>query len=284
MQPSGDGKPFSGSQMWEAIRRYSRNFGYRQVPVWYGSSIAVAHQFETISRNLKFLRLIPNPYPFYDWIMGFHERWSNRAALRGPVLERKTNVVEAGVGTGYFLAQLVKSAKNATISAIDLSPQMISAAKNYLIKKNLLSSSLLFVRSDCRHLPYPDKTFDLYVSSYLFDLLNDEEIGSTVTEMERVLTPGGHAILITMTTELDDLRGPVRFLCRVANELYCLGYHRGRWNRIWRFLFAGYAPHCRPIALGRYLKLAPSLSIEYTKVSHVSLFPVRIYYVRKSHA
>lgn len=270
---------------WEAIRRYSRNFGYRQVPVWYGSSIAVAQQFETISRNLRFLKVIPNPYPFYDWIMGFHERWSNRAALRGPVLERTTNVVEAGVGTGYFLAQLVRKAKSATtISAVDLSPQMISAAKNYLMRKDLLFSSLFFVRSDCRHLPYPDGAFDLYVSSYLFDLLNDEEIESTVREMERVVAPDGHAILITMTTELDDAPGPVRFLCRVTNELYCLGYHRGRWNRIWRFLFAGYAPHCRPIALGKYLKLAPALSIEYTKLSHVSLFPVRIYYVRKSHA
>jgi hypothetical protein len=28
----------------------------------------------------------------------------------------------------------------------------------------------------------------------------------------------------------------------------------------------------------------PSLIIEYTKLSHVSLFPVRIYYIRKSHA
>jgi hypothetical protein len=26
------------------------------------------------------------------------------------------------------------------------------------------------------------------------------------------------------------------------------------------------------------------LKIEYTKLSHVSLFPVRIYYVRKDHA
>jgi ubiquinone/menaquinone biosynthesis C-methylase UbiE len=217
--------------------------------------------------------------------MGFHERWSNRAALRGPVLDRTSNVLEAGIGTGYFLAQLVKRAKNAaTISAVDLSPQMISAAKSYLIKKNLLSSSIFFVRCDCRNLPYPDKEFDLYVSSYLFDLLNDEEIESTVTEMERVLAPDGHAILITMTTELDDVPGPMRFFYRIMNELYCLGYHHGRWNGIWRFLFAGYSPHCRPIALSGYLKLAPSLSIEYTKLSHVSLFPVRIYYIRKSHA
>ena len=271
--------------MWKAMGQYSREFGYRQVPVWYGSSLAIAHQFETIGRNLKFLRLIPNSHPFYDWIMGFHERWSNRAALHGTVLERITRVLEAGVGTGYFLAQVVKQAKNArNISALDLSPQMIADAKNYLRKKDLLSPSVSFVRSDCRHLPYPDGCFDLYVSSYLFDLLNDEEIRSGLTEMERVLEPDGHAILITMTSELADVREPVRFLCRVANELYCLGYHRGRWNGIWKFLFAGYAPHCRPIALDNYLKHVPSLRIEYTKVSHVSLFPVRIYYVRKGHA
>ncbi|MFZ1916246.1 MAG: class I SAM-dependent methyltransferase [Terriglobales bacterium] len=271
--------------MWQSIRRYFCNFGYRQVPVWYGSSVAVADQFETISKPLKFLKVIPNPYPFYDWIMGFHERWSNRAALRGPVLEETTNVMEAGVGTGYFLAQLVKRAKNArAISAVDLSPQMITAARNHLIKRNLLSSTVHFVRSDCRHLPYSNDMFDLYVSSYLFDLLNDKEIESTLKEMERVLSPNGHAILISMTTELNDMPWPTRFLCRVTNELYCLGYHKGRWNGIWKFLFAGYAPHCRPIALGKYLKLAPSLSIEYTKVSHVSLFPVRIYYVGKHRA
>lgn len=283
--PSGGRNPVGENQVWKAIGRYSHEFGYREVPVWYGSSEAIAHQFQTIGRNLKFLKVIPNPYPFYDWIMGFHERWSNRAALRGTVLERITKVLEAGVGTGYFLAQLVEKAENAkSICAVDLSSQMIADAKNYLVKKNLFSSSVCFVRGDCRRLPYPDRCFDLYVSSYLFDLLNDEEVRAGLMEMERVLEPDGHAVLITMTTELADVPEPIRLLCRLANELYCLGYHRGRWNGIWRFLFAGYAPHCRPIALGKYLKDWPSLRIEYTKVSHVSLFPVRIYYVRKSHA
>ena len=284
MRLAGDESP-TREGAWQSVCRYFREFGYREVPVWYGSSEAVAHQFETISKKLKFVKLFPNPYPFYDWIMGFHERWSNRSALRGPVLEKTINVVEVGVGTGYFLAQLVKKARNAkTISAVDLSPQMITAAKSYLMRKALLSSPVFFVRSDCRHVPYPSGIFDLYVSSYLFDLLNDEEIEATLAEMARVLTQNGHAILITMTTELDDVRWPIRFLCRLTNELYALGYHHGRWNRIWRFLFAGYAPHCRPIALGKYLRRNPYLSVEYTKVSHVSIFPVRIYYVRKSHA
>jgi ubiquinone/menaquinone biosynthesis C-methylase UbiE len=267
-----------------AMTRYFREFGNSQIPVWYESSTTVAHQFEAIGKKLKFFKLIPNPYPLYDWIMGFHERWSNRAALHGVVLERIGKVLEAGVGTGYFLAQVVRKTKNARrISAVDLSPQMIENAMNYLQRKDLSSSLVSFIRSDCRQLPYPDASFDLYISSYLFDLLNDEEIESSLVEMERVLEPDGHAILITMTTELDDVYWPLRFLFRVANELYCLGYDRGRWNGIWKSLFAGYAPHCRPIALGRFLERIPSLRIEYTKISHVSLFPVRIYYVRKCH-
>ena len=270
--------------MCKRLREYLLSFGYRQVPVWYGSSRIVAEQFQTIGKRLKFLKLIPNPYPFYDWIMGFHERWSNRAALHGPVLESASTILEAGAGTGYFLGRVIKKATHAkSITAVDLSPQMLNDARSYLSKHQLLSA-VHFERSDCTRLPHPAGAFDLYVSSYLLDLLNDQEIRACLSEMDRVLTIDGHAILITMTTELEDLWNPMRLLCRIANEFYCLGYDHGRWNRIWQFLFAGYAPHCRPIALGKYLKEVATLRIEYTKLSHVSLFPVRIYYVRKGHA
>jgi ubiquinone/menaquinone biosynthesis C-methylase UbiE len=270
--------------MWTSIFKYAHELGHRQVPVWYSTSKSVTNDFQSIGKRLKFFKIIPNPYPFYDWIMGFYERWSNRAALHGPVLERFHRVLDAGVGTGYLLSQIVMNTKEEQkITAIDLSTLMLENAKAYLAKHGLLSSRVNFERSDCMNLHCTDESFDLYISSYLFDLLNEEEITLAIKEMERVLVPDGHAILITMTTELDDLWWPRRTFFRIMNEFYCLFYHRGRWNPIWRCLFAGYAPHCRPIALGKYLKRFPSLAIEYTKISHVLFFPVRIYYVRKSH-
>jgi len=266
------------------IIQFGRSFGYRQVPVWYNSSRAICNDFETIGKKLKFIKIIPNPFPFYDWIMGFYERWSNSAAFHGPVLERVHNIIDAGVGTGYLLSEIVrKTGMEQKVTAIDLSNQMLENSKEYLSKHGLLSERIKFKQCDCLKLPYPDEIFDLYVSSYLFDLMNHEELNLAIKEMERVLVPDGHAILITMTTELDDVWWLRRFFFRIMNELYCLGYSKGRWNPIWRFLFAGYAPHCRPIALGKYLKNFPSLAIEYTKVSHVLFFPVRIYYVRKIH-
>lgn len=266
------------------LNKYFTKFGYRQVNVWYLSSQETIKDFDTIGKPLKFLKIIPNPFPFYDWIMGFYERVSNRAALKGPALESARKIIDVGVGTGYLLSKLVSvTNEKQQIVAVDLSAQMLKNAQSYLEKKKLLASRSSFVKADCLNLPWPDNTFDLYLSSYLFDLLPEAELQQTIQEMQRVLRPDGYAIIITMTTELDGVSKLIKPLYRLMNELYCLGYHKGRWNPVWKFLFAGYAPHCRPIALGRYLRDSPNMTIVYSKISHVSLFPVRIYYAQKSH-
>lgn len=259
-------------------------FGYRQVPVWYQTSQETITEFETIGKHLKILKFIPNPFPFYDWIMGFYERPSIRKALSGPVIERARKIIDVGVGTGYLLSQLVSvTNEKQEIVAVDLSQQMLKSSQHYLQKNNLLTGRIHFEKANCLNLPWQDNTFDLYVSSYLFDLLPEKELKKAILNMERVLRPDGYAILITMTTELDGVNKLIKFIFRLMNEIYCLGYYRGRWNAVWKFLFAGYAPHCRPIELGKYLRESPNMIIAYTKVSRVSLFPVRIYYLRKGH-
>lgn len=269
---------------WQNLVQWTKKFGYRQVPVWYPSSDSVVGEFQTVGKHLKILKIIPNPFPFYDLIMGFYERRSNRKALRGPIMEKARRIIDVGAGTGYLLSQLVKvTREDQQIAAVDLSSQMLKNSENFLQQRDQLTSRLIFVKADCRDLPWAEDTFDLYVSSYLFDLLPEEELRQAIAEMERVLKPDGYAILITMTTELQDLAWWKRTLFRMMNELYCVGYYNGRWNPIWKFLFAGYAPHCRPINLGKYLRESPHIFLAYTKVSRVSFFPVRVYYVRKSH-
>jgi ubiquinone/menaquinone biosynthesis C-methylase UbiE len=276
---SGVGKPVPGR-----LSAWLKQFGYRQVPAWYATSRETIDEFDTIGKKLRILKLIPNPFPFYDWIMGFYERPSDREALAGPVLERSRRIIDVGAGTGYLLSRLLKvTREDQEVAAVDLSQQMLANGRAYLAKHGQLTPRVMFQQADCRSLPWPDNSFDLYVSSYLFDLLPEDELAQALREMERVLVPDGYAILITMTTELDGLSRFRKLFYRLMNEFYCLGYHRGRWNPIWKFLFAGYAPHCRPIALGSYLRQSPHMLLAYTKLSRVSLFPVRIHYVRKGH-
>jgi len=270
--------------LWSKIISRLHQIGRRQVPVWFDTSESVINEFQTIGQKLKFLKIIPNPFPFYDWIMGFYERVSNREALRGPMLEQSRKIIDVGAGTGYLLSRLVKSTREGQeITAVDLSQQMLKNSESYLSKHGMNMPRINFVQADCRALTWADNTFDLYVSSYLFDLLPEVELKQALKEMERVLAPDGYAILVTMTTELDDLPWFSKSFYRIMNELYCLGYHKGRWNPVWRFLFAGYAPHCRPIELSSYLRATDNMLMVFTKVSRVSLFPVRIYYVRKGH-
>jgi ubiquinone/menaquinone biosynthesis C-methylase UbiE len=266
------------------LRKQMKTIGYRQVQAWYKSSQEIINDFDSVGQKLKMFAAIPNLPPLYDWIMGFYERPSNRRALRGPVMEKARKIIDVGVGTGYLLSQLLKMTdKGQHITAVDLSSQMLTNAQNYLIKHEQLTDRIDFYQADCQKTPWTDNFFDLYVSSYLFDLLPEVEVKKAISEMERILKPDGYAILVTMTTELEGASWVKKNFYRLMNEFYCLGYERGRWNQIWKSMFNGYAPHCRPIALGRYLRESSRLMIVYSKLCRVSFFPVRIYYVRRTH-
>jgi len=259
--------------------------GYRQVGAWYRSSREIIQDFDRVGKKLKLFAAIPNLPPLYDWIMGIYERPSNRQALTGPVIDKARKIIDVGVGTGYLLSLLLKITHTKQhVTAVDLSSQMLTNARQYLRKHNQLTERIDFYQADCQRTPWPDNYFDLYVSSYLFDLLPEVEAKRAISEMERILKPDGYAILVTMTTELEGVSWIKRSFYRLMNEMYCLGYESGRWNQLWKSLFDGYAPHCRPIALGSYLREYSRLMIVYSKLSRVSLFPVRIYYVRKNHA
>ena len=98
-------------KFWSNISVWFDQIGRRQVPVWFDTSESIINEFQTIGKKLKIFKLIPNPFPFYDWIMGFYERASNREALRGPMLERARRIVDVGAGTDYLLSRLVKATR-----------------------------------------------------------------------------------------------------------------------------------------------------------------------------
>ncbi len=107
----------------------------------------------------------------------------------------KTDLFDESLGDGLYpvLAGLAK-----TVYGIDLSVLTVRAAK-------LRHNGLHGLKSDVRHLPFADGTFDVIVSNSTLDQFeSSEEIASSLRELHRVLRVGGQLLLT-----LDNLLNPV---------------------------------------------------------------------------
>lgn len=108
-------------------------------------------------------------------------RWKRRVKILCNGLTSNLKVLELGCGTGYFTKELVKT--EATIYAIDISPELIENAKT-----KIKSNNINFILGNACSLPFNDSTFDIIVGS---SVLHHLDINSAVKEIYRVLKNGG---------------------------------------------------------------------------------------------
>ena len=107
-------------------------------------------------------------------------------------------VVEFGSGTGRFAAELLSNLPpSATYLGLDMSTTMVGLAKSRL---RPFGERANVVRTDgTAHIDAADGTFDRFVSTYVFDLLSDDDIREVAYEARRVLRPDGLLGLVSLT-------------------------------------------------------------------------------------
>lgn len=95
-------------------------------------------------------------------------------------------ILDVACGDGYYSRKM--AASGARVAAIDLEPSRIRNARTY---HNV--PGVDYWLADAEALPFPDRTFDKVVSVCALEHFHDPQ--SAITEMRRVLKPGGILVL-----------------------------------------------------------------------------------------
>jgi ubiquinone/menaquinone biosynthesis C-methylase UbiE len=138
--------------------------------------------------------------PFYD-LLDLPFEYRRYRQLR-PLLFAGMNgrILDAGVGTGRNFPFYPSGAK---ITGIDLSAAMLARARQRL---DQACTEVELREMDITHLDFPDQHFDNAVATFLFCVLPDELQVTALTEIKRVLKPGGILRLLEYTRPTDPFR------------------------------------------------------------------------------
>lgn len=134
-----------------------------------------------------------------DW-QGFYEDRALADMIAHSAFEQATRVFEFGCGTGRLAERLLRDplSQAAEYTAVDISTTMVSLTRHRLqvfgprvqVSESSDNDPFLLVR-----LP-----IDRVVSTYVLDLLADEEINLFVQSSARVLAEHGRICLVSLTT------------------------------------------------------------------------------------
>lgn len=142
--------------------------------------------------------------------VGGYMTWSSRTAklgLRDQLIDSLAwngdeKVLDAGCGLGLMAVGIARKLKSGKVTAVDswddavLSGNSADAAKANA-KAEGVADKVRFEPGDLRKLVYPEKNFDVVVSSLaIHNFGDDDDRVKAVSEMYRVLKPGGKVLIL----------------------------------------------------------------------------------------
>ena len=145
-------------------------------------------------------KLFDNIAPDYDKLnhilsLNIDKGWRKKAVRNLVDTQEPLKVLDVACGTADFTIEIAqKVAKGSEVIGVDISEGMMAVGREK-IKKAGVSAELIV--ADCEDLPYADNTFDRIAVG--FGVRNFEHLELGLSQMCRVLTPGGKLVILELS-------------------------------------------------------------------------------------
>lgn len=164
-------------------RNQTTDFGYETVPLT-----------EKRERVAGVFKSVANQYDLMNDVMsvGLHRLWK-RQMIGQARLRPGHEVLDLAAGTGD-LSRLASArvGKSGRVVMSDINPAMLSLGRDRMLDAGCVNIEFALV--DAETLPFPDSSFDRVMIG--FGLRNVTEKMHALSEMARVLRPGGMALIL----------------------------------------------------------------------------------------
>ena len=161
----------------------------------------VEHMFNHIARTYDVLN--------HRLSWGIDKGW-RRKAVEQLMSVHPSSILDIATGTGDFAILSARMLKPTKLVGADISEGMMDIGRKK-VKEIGLDNVISFQREDCMSLSFEDNTFDAVTSA--FGIRNFSSLDKGLSEICRVLKPGGHLSIVELTR-------PVAFPMRQLFTLY----------------------------------------------------------------
>lgn len=159
-------------------------------------------------------------------------------------------IFELGCGTGRLASRILaeRAPNHAAYQGVDVSPTMVELARKRMEPFGERASVELSEGGP--PVQKPSAVYDRFLSTYVFDLLSDDDIAAVLDQAHRMLVPGGMLCLCSLSSGSG-------ITSRAVSEVWALAH------RLSPTLVGG----CRPIELTRYLEPSNWIVISHDRVA-----------------
>ena len=128
--------------------------------------------------------------------LGRHRCWKRATAIAAGAAQGQGSGLDVATGTGDLAFTLGEQANVTSVVAVDLSRAMLKVASRKSSERSA-ACPVSFLEADALALPFVDDSFLCVVSS--FALRNVEDLEKCISEMVRVVRPGGRVAVLDLS-------------------------------------------------------------------------------------